>query len=447
MNYESRLRIGFLAALGLLHCGESSTTGLAPASDSGPGDSTSSECPVEVRDADCDKSQRPIVFVHGTYGSGDNIANVALLFGSNGFCQDRFLAVEYNSLGGNPQDKLDGLIDKALAESGQSQVVLMGHSQGTRHCYDYLADPSHAAKVAHYVHLAGGPRPAPPAGVPTLSVSSKSDTLVTAAGVTGADRTVVFETQDHFAVAASTDTFVAIYNYLRGEDPKYREIQCGESAVTVEGLSESFADNVPTEGTLEVHELGASPRERAAPIATIAIGADGRVAPFPLKRLASYEFRALDVAGKIIGHQYFAPFKRSNRLLRFLSPSKGLARIVTDAVVADDRHTAMVVRYAGGAFRKDLGDSLTIDGVEILNDTIAVAATSSVALFLFDANLNSQTDGGALAAYASTPFVKGSDVFIQATAPGFVEVRFNGQALKIPNWPSASEGQSLLMFR
>src|SRR5262245_47692359 len=36
------------------------------------------DCKVVVKDADCDKSQRPFVFVHGTYGSGDNIANVAL---------------------------------------------------------------------------------------------------------------------------------------------------------------------------------------------------------------------------------------------------------------------------------------------------------------------------------------------------------------------------------
>ena len=439
-----------IAILGIAGCGESSGAGLAPPSgvpDSAVPDTTSSACAVEVRDADCDKSQRPIVFVHGTYGSGDNIANVALLFGSNGFCQDRFVAVEYNSLGGNPQSKLDGLIDKVLAASGQDKVELMGHSQGTRHCYDYLADPVHAAKVAHYVHLAGGARPAPPAGVPTLSISSNSDTLLGAAGVTGADRTVVLETQDHFAAAASTDTFVAIHSYLRGEEPKYREVQCGEPMVTLEGISESFADNIPAAGTLELQVLGDSPRDRAAPSATITIGADGAVQPFQVQRLVAYEFRALDAAGVQVGHQYFAPFKRSNRLLRFLSPSKGLARIVTDAVVKDDRHVAMVARYVGGAFRKDLGDSLTADGVEILNDAIAVAATSTVGLFLFDANLNGQTEGGALTAYASTPFVKGSDVFLAATTPRFIEMKFNGKTLKIPNWPSASEGQTLLMFQ
>jgi hypothetical protein len=33
------------------------------------------ECPVVVSDTACDKTQRPIVFVHGTYDSGGEIAN------------------------------------------------------------------------------------------------------------------------------------------------------------------------------------------------------------------------------------------------------------------------------------------------------------------------------------------------------------------------------------
>jgi len=135
-------------------------------------DVTTDECPVIVADADCDTSKRPIVFVHGTFGSGDNIANVAMLFGSNGYCQDRFLAVEYNSLGGNPIADLDALIDKVLAETGADKVELAGHSQGTMHCGTYMSDPARAAKVAHYINYSG--RTAPD-GIPTLSISSNNE--------------------------------------------------------------------------------------------------------------------------------------------------------------------------------------------------------------------------------------------------------------------------------
>src|SRR5262249_23216878 len=154
-----------LVALGLLSgCG----------SDDDAADTTTdaaAACPVVVKDEDCDKTQRPFVFVHGTYGSGDNFAHVAALLGSNGFCQDRIIAVEYNSLGDKPGENgsIDGAIDAILQQTGATQVDLAGHSQGTAHCKVYLGDPAHAAKVAHYINFSGVG--AVPNDVETLSLS------------------------------------------------------------------------------------------------------------------------------------------------------------------------------------------------------------------------------------------------------------------------------------
>jgi pimeloyl-ACP methyl ester carboxylesterase len=423
-------------------------SGIADAQSGPEAGDASDQCPVVVRESDCDRTQRPIVFVHGTFGSGDNIANVALLFGSNGYCQDRFVAVDYNSLGGNPLAQLDALIGKVLADTGLDKVELMGHSQGTSHCYTYLEDPAHVAKVAHYVHLAGGAKAAPPGGVPTMSVASMGDTLLGDAGVAGAEKTVVFQTQDHFAVASSTATFVELHKYLRGRDPQYTTLQCGEETVTLSGKAESFADNAPVaSGKTEIYELGSAPRDRAMPIATLTATADGSFGPWQAKRLQAYEFKGFDGQGRLIGRQYFAPFKRSDRLLRLLVPSAHLvAAGVTNSVVRDDRHVAVIARQVKGAFRKDLGDSLKINGIEVLSDPIANADTSTVGLFLFDENRNGVTNGGSLLAYAATPFVKGTDVFMSASPPAFLEMNFNGTVLKIPNWPSASEGLTSVMF-
>ena len=428
--------------------GAADASGVAD-SPSGPDASDASgQCPVVVRESDCDRTQRPIVFVHGTFGSGDNIANVALLFGSNGYCQDRFLSVDYNSLGGNPLAQLEALIDKVLADTGLDKVELMGHSQGTSHCYTYLDDPAHVAKVAHYVHLAGGAQAAPPGGVPTMSVASMGDTLLRDAGVAGAEKTVVFQTQDHFAVASSTQTFVELYKYLRGRDPQYTTVQCGEETVTLFGRSESFADNAPVaSGKTEIYELGSAPRDRATPVATLTSTADGSLGPWQAKRLQAYEFKGFDGQGRLIGRQYFAPFKRSDRLLRLLVPSSHLvAAGVTNSIVRDDRHVVVIARQVKGAFRKDLGDSLKINGVEVLSDPIANADTSTVGLFMFDENRNGATNGGSLLAYAATPFVKGTDVFMAASPPAFLEMNFNGTVMKIPNWPSVSEGLTSIMF-
>src|SRR5262249_16248452 len=73
-----------------------------PSENDGGGGVTTDDWPVVGKEWDCDKTQRPFVFVHGTYGSGDNFAHVASLLTSNGFCPENIVAVEYNSLGEQP---------------------------------------------------------------------------------------------------------------------------------------------------------------------------------------------------------------------------------------------------------------------------------------------------------------------------------------------------------
>ncbi len=443
--------------------------------------SADAECPVVVSDTTCDKSQRPIVFVHGTYGSGDNIANVALLFASNGYCPDRFISIDYDSLiavgtgltGGGfngPVDAagepIDQAIDAVLAETGFTQVDLMGHSQGALQDYVYLQDPGHAAKVAHYVQLAGGPQAAPPgppdaAGVPTLSIASAGDVIAGPIGVTGAQRTVLLETQDHFGVAGSTDTFVAIWQYLHqgadggpdGEYPQYTTIQCGDPAVTLAGKSETFGDNaVPPGGTLEVYELTTPQDDGGMPVASFPIGDAGIMGPWTGKRLTPYEFRGVGPDGGVIGHSYFQPFKRTDYWLRFLVPSTNpLASFATTPVTGlnDNSETTIVARHAPGAFRYDLGDSLTVNGFQALNGDDANRQTVTVGLFMYDANKDGKTEGGSVGLYSSgqIPFLRGTDIFVPSSPPAFVEVDLNGTTLQIPNWPSVSQGLTYVFFQ
>ena len=149
----------------LVGCGNGDDTAApgAPAGDGGldaslglptaPPPTIDAECPVIVSDTNCDKTQRPIVFVHGTYAAGDDIANIALLFASNGYCPERFVSIDYNSLiavGGGlsggaftgPTNAatpvIDAAIDAVLAATGASQVDIMGHSQGALQYYQYF---------------------------------------------------------------------------------------------------------------------------------------------------------------------------------------------------------------------------------------------------------------------------------------------------------------------
>jgi alpha/beta hydrolase fold len=406
--------------------------------DAGGKPEPSAECPVIVSDDDCDESKRPIVYIHGTYASGDNISYIAMLFGSNGYCQDRFLAVEYNSIGSNPLADMDVAIDAILEKTGFDQVDLMGHSQGTRHCTTYLADPEHAKKVAHYINLSGTSMI--PNEVATLSISSDNDLGETAQHPANASEEVTFKDEDHYTLAASAKTFSEIWEYLYEEEPKYTEVQCGDEQVTIEGLAEEFGTNTPvTTGKIEVYELGDDPVKRGKPVLTLATNdPKGRIAPAKIDRLKMYEFKALDGDDKLVGYAYFPPLKRSNRLMRFLAPpTSPIVRFTTTAnVTVGAGHSAIVVRPLAGALRFDLGDRFKINGVEVLSDAVAGRTTTTGGLFLADDNENQATELGKT---FEAPFVFGTDVYIDASTVEWIDIDWNGQEFRIPSWPS-SEG-------
>ena len=474
-------------------------------------------CPTVVSEADCDQTLRPFVFVHGTYGSGDNFAHVASLLTSNGYCPDHIVAVEYNSLGDQPGNdctapntpqgcgKIDAAVTAILAKfPAFDKVDLAGHSQGTEHCGIYIGNGgvgAHADKVAHYINFSGVPNVG---DVQTLSISSQHDlgghsnhatgtSVCTIPFPDGADagagsaddagatpdattnpeaglgdggaatpacnvKQVTFIDQDHFACAASTDTFIQLYRYLNGKDPKYTQIQCGDDPVTIVGLSETFADNTPVTGKIEVREV-MTPRADGAPVMTI-MGTGGAVGPIQLKRGVYYEFAGYDNTGKLIGYQYFSPFMRSNYLVRFLTPASAgdgsgvggpIASMSTGHFVRSPNFTDVVARWAGGAFRQDLGASLKIDGSEVLSSgnsgTAAFSASSSlmggvVGLFMYDGNKNGKTDLGLI---ASAPFLSFTDVFIDAKTPNLVQLSLTpgseepssmNNTVIVSNWPS-----------
>jgi pimeloyl-ACP methyl ester carboxylesterase len=407
-------------------------------------------CERVVSDSDCDKTLRPIVFVHGTFGSATEISNTALLFGSNGYCQDRFVAVEYNSLGGNPEEQLEALIDKVLADTGFDQVDLAGHSQGTRHACTYLSDETRRAKVAHYLNISGG---CDGYGIPTFSLSSENDLMGTPHHAMGDNvEQVTLVDEDHVALSGSKLGFSAMYKYLVGKDPKYTDVQCGDETIVLDGKSVTFGDNEPVAGSsidvFDVDELD-DPRERGNPELTITTDDAGHFHT-ELKRGVRYEFRVNAADGSLLGYGYHAAFKRSDYLMRFLSASTNpvVAGASTDVVVRNPNHAGVVGRYVAGAFRKDWGNSLKFDGVEVLTDDNAPRSASVVGLFMYDANENGKSDLGAVLPNGS--FLLGTDVFLDASEPRWIDVEWTNEEgstayLKIPNWPSTDNLISIVL--
>jgi len=506
---------GMIAVSGLcIGCGSGDDKASPASADGGDGSTATSvtvptpgACTTIVKDEDCDTTLRPFVFVHGTYGSGDNFENVAALLASNGYCADHIVRVEYNSLGDSPGSdctapnmpqgcgKIDAVVTAILAKFPQfTQVDLAGHSQGTAHCGDYIGAGgvgAHADKVAHYINFSGVPNVG---NVQALSLSSQHDlndtphhatgTSICAfaeqadggsapvaqeggveEGGTGEDggpgcnvTQYTFVHQDHFAVAASKGSFLQVYKYLTGKDPKYTDIQCGDDPVTIEGLSETFADNTPALGKIEVRPI-TTVRAAGAPEQTIMPDSTGHFVA-QVSRNVYYEFAGYDPTGKIIGYQYFTPFKRTNRLVSFLSPASStdgssvgglVAMQSTNKANRSPTSVTLVARWAGGAFRQDLGATLNVSGNNVLTtdnsgaNAFKTAALGGgvVGLFLEDKNNNGKSDLGLV---DSTSFIAFTDVFIDATTPSFVGLSFTpgledtdtvGNQAVISNWPSS----------
>jgi hypothetical protein len=194
----------------------------------------------------------------------------------------------------------------------------------------------------------------------------------------------------------------------------------------------------------------------------MAMDPTGHFGPLPLKRNTQYVFTGHDTNGKVLGWQYFTPFKRDNRLMRILSPASAsdgspvgaiVASQSTSHAVSSPSTVVVVARWAQGGFRQDLGASLKVNGVEVLssdNSGLMAAMNSSLqggvaALFLEDANKNGKTD---LGLPYDTTFIAFTDVFVDAKKPAFVNLTFTGgsedpETLDVPmtidNFPS-SEG-------
>ncbi|MEY4513364.1 MAG: hypothetical protein RLZZ450_5486 [Pseudomonadota bacterium] len=295
--------------------------------------------------------------------------------------------------------------------------------------------------------------------MPTLNLSSVGDRPVDA----GTSKNVTFQDPwlDHSAVASSTESFVEIYKFLNdGKEPKYKTVQCS-SPITVEGKARTFGENAALPGAkVEVYELGASPRERGAPVQSYTLGADAKFGPFEAKPGVAYEFKLVPPAGdttRRTGRAYLAPFVRSDRLLRFNFETKDPVASATSAQVNRDPSFAVIIpRSRQKAFLAER-DSLTVDGFEVLSRATTLTAAPAtgmvrsvvtVAYYLYDRSLTSaigpgdgKTTGESI---IKGTFVNSADVFIPTATPKFVEVKFGGRSIKVPNWPSATEGASVV---
>lgn len=401
--------------------------------------------------AGADKSFRPIVFVHGFAGSGEQYERVARLFASNGYPPLWISTYDYNSTGSTGgAEPLDKFIDSVRRETGFDKIDLIGHSRGTGVSKDYLSDPKRAAKVAHYANIAGRAA-GNEGGVPTIVIGSKGDKIAGPGTAKAGAQHAVLEKPDHVGAATSTESFEHVFSFFNGgHAPKTLDVRPQES-IAVAGFAKFFPSNIPVSGAkLEIYEVATETGRRIheIPDATLTVQNDGRWGPFRAKPGQHYEFCMTAPGAARPVHYYREPFERTDLLvyLKTRDPKAPDTARLEKALHFSDDSSVMIVSQLNGAIVAGR-DSLKVDGVEIATDKIAPESGTKVGFYLFDANQNKKTDTvlpeGPL---WRMPFITAADVYVPTAQPETISLEFNGRVIHAPNWKGASEGSIFVTF-
>jgi hypothetical protein len=278
----------------------------------------------------------------------------------------------------------------------------------------YLADPARAATVAHYVNLDGRTATAPPGGVPTLAVWGEGPTT---REITGAQN-VYFSDQSHTQVVTSTETFVEIYEFFRGQPPATTRITAQPAGhISLSGRAVLFPTNVGVAGArVEAYLLNPLTGHRLSPrpVFSQVLPTDGSFGPMRALGLARYEFTIVR-EGAATHHFYFQPFLRTDRLIRLLTgvPGQGLDALTDKS----DHHTNLTISR-NKEWWGDQGegsDVLYVNGRNILNPANSPRVKRVIGVFAFDRFADRVTDlTEPVPAFFAQTFLTGMDVFVPA---------------------------------
>lgn len=431
----------------------------------------------------CDPKKRPILFVHGIMGGGDNFEVQAQRFTSNGYCRSSIRAYDYNATYlafgdlqltppvAAPQSEvdanqvaLDAAVDAFRKDTRFDTIDLVGHSFGTATSAIYLSDPTHAAKIAHYAQAAGGGVAEP---VAQVNLSSDGDFVagpkkVAPAGPEGTEvQNPDIGYIDHVGVLTCKESFAAMYELFNGEPPKNADV-VSESHIEVSGFYKNFSDNTAHPGQkIGIYEVDDATGKRLheKPDFEFTTKDDGAWGPFVAKPDSRYEFFQPDAgepraSGDVRPqHTYRGPFKRSTHLmyLKALPKAGSYANsLIAGKVAYTDEQTGLILQNSHRAMISPADpasthgkDSLTINGSEVLTADVAPEKLQLIALFVFD---NRQEPLSRITSVGSLFFLSAVDLSLPVSESAPVMVIYDGVTVNVPRWKSETEGSTLILL-
>ena len=395
--------------------------------------------------------RRPVLFVHGVESAGSNFASQEMRFESNGYPHAWVEALDYNSLAAAAQNyngEVEEQIEKAIAalkqRTGASQVVVVGHSEGTKVMYHYLAESAkaaeHRASVAAYVNIDGQEKNP---GVRTLAVWAERSGPTGPSGrhMEGAEN-VTMPDMTHVQSATSAQTFIQMYKFFRNALPKHDIVP--QRSIKLAGKAIEFPQNTGLAGdTVEVWPLNSSgERTTGTPLAKFLITdgseAGGAWGPVTAKAGQRYEFALVKPDAKTL-HVYMEPFARSDYDIRLL----GSVPIEEDTGKYPGSSGAVMIRYEEyWGNEPGQNDELLVNGLEVCTPALCPWEKKVNAFFAFNWEGKSESTLNEEPALGKLPFIQAAQVFIPAHEPpnaiDSYQLRSrNGGGLRtldVPNW-------------
>jgi hypothetical protein len=394
----------------------------------------------------------PVLFVHGFESAGSNFASQEMRFESNDYPHDWVDALDYNSLAaaqqnynGEVEEQLEKAIRVLKQRSGKSQVVVIGHSEGTAVMYHYLAESAkaaeHRASVADYVNIDGQEKNP---GVRTLAVWAERSGPTGPAGrhMEGAEN-VTMPDMTHVQSSTSAQTFIQIYKFLRGEMPQ-NDIAPQKGAIQLAGKALEFPENTGLAGsTVEVWPLNfQGERTTQRPLASFAITdgseAGGAWGPVSAKPDQRYEFALVKPNAQTL-HVYLEPFARSDYDIRLLG-STPIGELTGRFPGSSEAVMTRYKEYWGN--EPGQNDELLVNGLNVCTPALCPWQKLVNAYFAFnwegkeESTLNIEPTLGGL------PFIQATQVFIPGHEPpnATVSYQLNSRGgggvrtLNVPNW-------------
>ena len=344
----------------------------------------------------------PIVFVHGNGDGAELWMPTIWRFESQGWPRERLHAVHVPLPAARTDDAvpqpgrssaddnarhLAAEIDRVLARTRATQVVLVGNSRGGYAIRHYIQHLGGAAKVSHAV-LGGTPnhgvwanagfRPgnefngagpyltalnapkgpngdevtpgprwltlrsdhndkyAQPDGVWIGARGTPTNVTFEGPALKGATN-LVLPGRDHREVSYHAEAFAKTYEFITGAAPAGTDIRAEERPLLdgiVSGIGEGGGNNLALAGAaVEVFAVNAATGERqGGAVHRRTVGTDGRWGPFDARSTQAYEF-VVSAPGYVTVHVYRSPFARSSDIVhlraeRLADADKGAASVV-----------------------------------------------------------------------------------------------------------------------